>query len=71
MNRRLYSWVVLGCLLAAIPGCDLTDIGSPNDMAKRQELMRQNRSIPSATEMPPGLGEDLPAPTTRPVSANQ
>ena len=75
MSKRLYSWVVLGCFAASIAGCtsqqkdELTawsDIGSANDMAAKQAEARVNRGIPKATEMPPGLGEDLPIQTSAP-----
>jgi hypothetical protein len=68
-QKRLYCWVVLGCLGAALTGCSSdspmmswSDIGSPDDMAAKQAESRANRAIPKATEMPPGLGEDLPLP---------
>jgi hypothetical protein len=76
-QKRLYCWVVLGCLGAALAGCasdspfmGWSDIGSPDDMAAKQAESRANRAIPRATEMPPGLGEDLPLPPapTRPVT---
>ena len=73
MNWRLYTWVVLGGLLLSLAGCQWGDIGYADDMASRQEQMRQNRSIPTATEMPPGLGEDLPMnqPPPQSVSDNK
>lgn len=68
-QKRLYCWVVLGCLMAGLAGCEAdspamswSDIGSPNDMTAKQAESRANRAIPKATEMPPGLGEDLPLP---------
>jgi hypothetical protein len=68
--QRHYCWVVLACLAFAIPGCEMqdsplmswSDIGSPDDVTARQAKSRANRGIPQATEMPPGLGEDLPVP---------
>jgi hypothetical protein len=75
----MYCTVVLGLAAATLGGCsnaDLSaafDIGNPNDMASRQEQSRANRSIPTAAEMPPGLGEDLPAapPAPQPMTSNQ
>jgi len=71
MNRRLYCWVVLGSLAAMLPGCEWSDIGAANDMTSRQQQMREQRAIPDATQMPPGLGEDLPTPATQPMTSNQ
>ncbi|MCL2646445.1 MAG: hypothetical protein FWD61_05490 [Phycisphaerales bacterium] len=78
MNKKIVSfvnfcWAVL--LTAVLGGCDvgLTDVGFANDMVEQQELSRVNRGIPSATELPPGIGEDLPAPPaadTQPSSTN-
>jgi len=62
MNKILsifLSWAVLGLLAASLGGCDL---GYANDMLDQQELGRTNRGIPDATELPPGIGEDLPQP---------
>ena len=70
MNRRLYCWVVLGALAATLSGCQWSDIGSADDIASRQREMREQRAIPDATQMPPGLGEDLPTPATQPVTSN-
>lgn len=78
--ERHYCWVVLACLTMAVAGCasqdspfmSWSDIGSPDDMTAKQAESRANRGIPKATEMPPGLGEDLPVPgageTTPPVT---
>jgi hypothetical protein len=76
MNMRLLSYGVLGVLVLAEAGCD---IGYNDDMIKKQELGRMNRAIPKATELPPGLGEDLPdagtvgttAASTQPTMTNQ
>jgi hypothetical protein len=78
-QKRLYRWVVLGCLGAALAGCESdsslmswSDIGSPDDMTAKQAESRANRGIPKASEMPPGLGEDLPLPQpTRPVTRTE
>jgi hypothetical protein len=63
MKRYLYGCVVLCGILA---GCQSElqwgDIGEANDMTNRQEQMRANQAIPGPTQMPPGLGEDLPMP---------
>lgn len=67
--KRLYCWVVIGTMAALLAGCD---IGKGNDITDAQDLSRMNRPIPRATEMPPGLGEDLPlTPATQPVTNNQ
>jgi hypothetical protein len=81
MINRHYCWVVLVCLSAAIAGCASqdspfmawSDIGRPDDMAMKQSESRANRGIPKATEMPPGLGEDLPLQQqpAPPVTRNQ
>lgn len=71
---RFYGWVVLGAAVLLLTGCDWSDIGYSNDMVHQQEQMRENRSIPTASEMPPGLGEDLPiqqAPPPEPITANK
>jgi len=69
--RNLFSWAVLAGVLA-LAGCQWGDIGNPNDMADSQELSLQHRPILKATEMPPGLGEDLPmASEKQPVAANR
>jgi hypothetical protein len=61
--------LILIILLAAAPlvmvGCDGT--GLPNDVADQQEKARLNRPIPAATDLPPGLSNDLPA--TQPMVA--
>jgi hypothetical protein len=51
-------------LLAAtvLAGCGATDFTEPDDSIKAQELARQNRAAPGPTELPPGLGPDLPPP---------
>lgn len=70
MNRRFYGWVVIGAL--ALAGCDA---GYPNDVADSQDYVRANRDAPRDTELPPGLGADLPdspiitPSTTQPVSS--
>ena len=69
MNKRLLSWVSCGMLAVSLAGCD---IGIENDITDAQEKSRWNRPIPAATEMPPGLGEDLPLPpATQPVTKDQ
>ncbi len=47
------------------------DFGTPNDVTDAQEKMRQNRGVPNPTELPPGLGDDLPTPTTQPQTMTQ
>jgi len=77
MSKRFYGWVVLGCIAASFAGCtsqqtdemtSWSDIGSPDDMTAKQAESRANRGIPKATEMPPGLGEDLPIPPQAPAT---
>jgi hypothetical protein len=69
---------VVAAAAMALGGCQNSDsnnswfdIGSPNDMTSRQRESRDFQPIPKATEMPPGLGEDLPAPTTQPLTSGQ
>jgi hypothetical protein len=64
-NKRLYSWIVCGFLAVlplAVAGCN--DLGSPDDVTNAQEQSRMNRGIPAPTELPPGLGDDLPPPVS-------
>ncbi|MCL2639401.1 MAG: hypothetical protein FWD53_01000 [Phycisphaerales bacterium] len=56
-----FCWAVLGWMVAMLSGCEL---GYANDMLDEQELSRANRGIPTATELPPGIGEDLPSSPT-------
>lgn len=63
MNNRLYGLLMSGLLLVsllAISGC--ADMGYANDVADRQDEMRMNRGVPTASELPPGLGDDMPPP---------
>ena len=73
MTKCIYSWVaaaVLGVGLAgSFVGC--TDMGYQNDVADLQSQQRMNRGIPGPTELPPGLGDDLPAPEAQPVATNK
>jgi hypothetical protein len=74
MMKRFYGWVVLSVLAvafaAALPGCD--DMGYANDVTDLQSQQRMNRGIPGPTELPPGLGDDLPpAPTAQPVASTK
>jgi hypothetical protein len=55
---RLNRWVVLGLGLFGLSACN--DMSMPNDLVKLQEQQRDMRRPPSATELPPGLGPDLP-----------
>ena len=69
MNKMIFSffcWAGLGLLVATLSGCD---IGFADDMAKRQELSRINRGMPAATDLPPGIGEDLAEPP-EPLTTN-
>jgi hypothetical protein len=66
--------VLTACALL-VSACESTDmfgdIGANNDMTRAQELSRENRPMPKATELPPGLGEDLPTaevPASMPAS---
>jgi hypothetical protein len=66
-NQRLCSWIVCGVLavlLLAVAGCN--DLGQPNDVTHAQEEMRMNRGVPDPTELPPGLGDDLPSASSTP-----
>ena len=74
MTKRFYCWVVLGVLavgfMTALPGCD--DMGFANDVADLHDQQRLNRGIPGPTELPPGLGDDLPqAPAAPPIASNK
>ena len=66
MNKTILCVIVLAGFLAALGGCEIAneylDLPYANDAIKAQEASRMNRGIPSATELPPGLGEDLPMP---------
>lgn len=44
------------------------EIGSDNDVVDHQERERQMAPPPQATDLPPGLSEDLPR-TTQPTTA--
>ena len=72
MNKRLYSWVVLSAVAigfaATLPGCD--DMGYGNDVADLHDKQRMNRGVPAPTELPPGLGDDLPQ-AAPPIAANK
>jgi len=77
MTLKNSCWVVLAVFASVMSGCDSTnsmfgEIGTGNDMTRAQELSRENRGLPKATEMPPGLGEDLPmtaeVPATMPAN---
>jgi len=59
MKNLLLALLLLAPLTLA--GCGATDFTQPNDAYDAQQFARENRGIPKATEMPPGLGEDLPA----------
>lgn len=61
MNRPARVGICVGGLLVAlvIGGCGGT--GMPNDAYRHQEEARLNKPLPSPTELPPGLGPDLPA----------
>jgi hypothetical protein len=66
-KQSLYSWIVCGFLAVlplAVAGCD--DLGKPDDITNAQEKARLNQGVPTATELPPGLGDDLPAAATQP-----
>ena len=74
MQKRFYGWVVLSVLavasVAALPGCN--DMGYANDVTDLQSQQRMNRGIPGPTELPPGLGDDLPpAAAAQPVATNK
>ena len=58
MNMRILCCGVLGVVIPGLVGCDMN---YADDTVEKQELGRMNRGIPAATELPPGLGEDLPA----------
>jgi hypothetical protein len=65
MNQRLYVRSVCGVLLGlsvGLAGC--SDLGAPDDVTNAQEKMRENRGVPDPTQLPPGLGDDLPPPVT-------
>jgi hypothetical protein len=61
MARRIGLWVALGVIAAGFAGCSI-DFGSPNDTANAMERSRLNRAALTPDQMPPGLGNDLPAP---------
>ena len=65
MTKRMYSWAVLSVLMIgfvpALPACD--DMANSNDLVDLQNQQRLDRGIPGPTELPPGLGDDLPPPT--------
>ena len=75
MTKCFYSWVVVAVLgvgfAGSFAGC--TDMGYQNDVADLQSQQRMNRGIPGPTELPPGLGDDLPpAPAeAQPVATNK
>lgn len=68
MTKCLMFWVVLGGLVWALGGCT-GDASMPDDVTKLQDQQRTRRGIPGPTEMPPGLGDDLPPPAaTQPMT---
>jgi hypothetical protein len=67
MNRMLICLVVLGGL--SLGGCGATDFTEKDDTLNAMERARNERRIPEPTEMPPGLGEDLPSNAPRPLSS--
>ena len=70
MNRFIVCLVMLAA--TALAGCGATDFTEPNDTLKAQDLARQNRGALSPTELPPGLGADLPVPpATMPMNSRQ
>ena len=74
MKTRVYGWAVLSVLVAGMAGslAGCNDMGYANDVADLQSQQRINRGIPGPTELPPGLGDDLPAPVeAQPVAANK
>ncbi|MGN6367871.1 MAG: hypothetical protein ACTHN5_06380 [Phycisphaerae bacterium] len=74
MTKRVYGWVVLGILGVGLAGtfAGCSDMGYANDVADLQSQQRMNRGIPGPTELPPGLGDDLPpAPEAQPVATNK
>jgi hypothetical protein len=60
MSKRLGTWVVMVAVAAAGVGCHTG--GDPDDAIKAIEKSQMNRGVPSPTELPPGLGQDLPTP---------
>lgn len=60
MTGLLASFVLAGC-----------EAGAPNDVADLHELQRLERPMPRATDLPPGLSEDLPQDTPATVAKNE
>ena len=60
MNRFALCTLVIAATLLA--GCGITDYTEPDDSIKALELARQHQAAPGPTELPPGLGPDLPPP---------
>ena len=68
--NKIFGWAVLCGLVLAISGCN--DAGMANDVTDLQEQGRLNQPVPGPTELPPGLGDDLPAPpATQPAISKQ
>jgi hypothetical protein len=71
MKRLALCMLVLAA--TALAGCGATDFTEPDDSLKAQEQARATRGALSPTELPPGLGPDLPLPaqpTTAPSRSN-
>lgn len=64
-SSRLVALLLVALAPLAVAGC--FDFGTNNDVIDAQEQSRLHRGIPGPTELPPGLGDDLPAATTKPA----
>jgi hypothetical protein len=58
MNRLVLCLLVL--TTASLAGCGAMEFTEPDDTFNTQERARTTRATPGPTELPPGLGEDLP-----------
>ena len=69
MIKPLFSCVLIAAMSFLMTGCyaGTEDFGTPDDTLHAMERSRAERGTLPPTELPPGLGPDMPPPMTQPT----